>query len=55
MPGALRMCGRIDVAEIDASADAPDQRTVRLGALCLLEAASGLAARRAAERQWTAP
>jgi len=45
----------IDVAEIDASADAPDQRTVRLGALCLLEAASGLAARRAAERQWTAP
>jgi formiminoglutamase len=44
----------IDIAEIDASADAPDQRTVRLGALCLLEAASGLAVRRASERQWTA-
>jgi formiminoglutamase len=44
----------IDIAEIDASADAPDQRTVRLGALCLLEAASGLAVRRAAELQWTA-
>ena len=35
----------LDVAEIDASADAPDGRTVRLGALCLLEAAAGLALR----------
>jgi len=35
----------IDVAEIDATADAPDQRTVRLGALCVLEAAAGLALR----------
>jgi len=43
----------IDIAEIDATADAPDQRTVRLGALCLLEAASGLATRREAERQWS--
>jgi formiminoglutamase len=35
----------LDVAEIDATADAPDQRTVRLGALCVLEAAAGLALR----------
>jgi formiminoglutamase len=35
----------MDIAEIDAAADADDQRTVRLGALCLLEAASGLAVR----------
>ncbi len=35
----------IDITEIDAQADAPDQRTVRLGALLLLEAAAGLAAR----------
>ena len=35
----------IDIAEIDATADAADHRTVRLGALCILEAASGLAAR----------
>jgi formiminoglutamase len=37
----------IDIAEIDATADAPDQRTVRLGALLVLEAAAGLAMRRA--------
>lgn len=35
----------LDIAEIDAHADAPDGRTVRLGALCLLEAAAGLAQR----------
>jgi len=35
----------IDIAEIDAAADAPDQRTVRLGALLLLEAAAGFACR----------
>lgn len=35
----------IDFAEVDASADAPDQRTVRLVALGVLEAAAGLAAR----------
>lgn len=35
----------IDITEIDASADAPDQRTVRLGALLLLESALGLAER----------
>lgn len=31
----------IDITEIDATADAPDGRTVRLAALCLLEAAAG--------------
>ena len=35
----------MDVTEIDATADAPDQRTVRLGALLVLEAACGLASR----------
>ncbi len=35
----------IDITEIDAAADAPDQRTVRLAALLILEAACGLASR----------
>ncbi|MGH1550584.1 arginase family protein [Leifsonia poae] len=35
----------IDIAEVDATADTPDQRTVRLAALLVLEAAAGLAAR----------
>ena len=35
----------IDLTELDASADAPDGRTVRLAALCVLEALAGLAAR----------
>jgi formiminoglutamase len=35
----------IDVTEVDASADAPDGRTVRLAALLLLEAAAGLCER----------
>lgn len=35
----------IDLVEVDASADAPDGRTVRLVALCLLEAAAGLLGR----------
>ena len=35
----------IDIAEVDVTADAPDGRTVRLAALCVLEAAAGLAAR----------
>lgn len=35
----------IDIAEIDATADAPDGRTVRLAALLLLEAAAGLSQR----------
>jgi formiminoglutamase len=35
----------IDIAEVDATADAPDGRTVRLAALLVLEAAAGLASR----------
>ena len=35
----------IDITEIDATMDAPDQRTIRLGALPILEAAKGLLAR----------
>ncbi len=35
----------IDIAEIDATIDAPDQRTVRLAALLVLEAAAGVAVR----------
>jgi formiminoglutamase len=35
----------VDLAEVDATADAPDGRTVRLAALCVLEAAAGLASR----------
>lgn len=34
-----------DLVEIDATTDAPDGRTVRLAALCVLELAAGLAAR----------
>ncbi len=34
-----------DIVEIDATADAPDGRTVRLAALCVLELAAGLALR----------
>lgn len=56
-PHELRKAARIaaahprvigmDVTEIDADADAPDGRTVRLAALCLLEAAAGFAKRHA--------
>jgi formiminoglutamase len=35
----------IDISEIDATRDSPDERTVRLAALCVLEAAAGLALR----------
>lgn len=35
----------IDIAEIDSSADSRDGRTVRLGALCVLESLAGVAAR----------
>ena len=35
----------MDIAEIDALNDAPDERTVRLGALCVLEAVAGVASR----------
>jgi len=45
------LCGRdprvraIDITEIDAAIDSPDQRTVRLAALLILEAAAGLCVR----------
>ena len=35
----------LDLAEVDATADASDGRTVRLVALCVLEVAAGLSAR----------
>jgi formiminoglutamase len=35
----------LDITEVDATADAADGRTVRLAALCVLEAAAGLASR----------
>ena len=35
----------VDITEVDATADAPDGRTVRLAALLVLEAAAGLASR----------
>ena len=35
----------IDITEIDATMDSPDQRTIRLGALLILEAAKGLLVR----------
>jgi formiminoglutamase len=45
LAGRTRQVTSIDITEIDATADTPDQRTVRLGALLVLEAAAGLAAR----------
>jgi formiminoglutamase len=35
----------IDITEIDAALDSTDQRTVRLAALLVLEAAAGFASR----------
>lgn len=35
----------VDITEVDALMDAPDGRTVRLAALCVLEVAAGLASR----------
>jgi formiminoglutamase len=43
--GADRRVRSVDITEIDALLDAPDGRTVRLAALCVLEVAAGLAAR----------
>ena len=39
-----------DIVEVDATADAPDGRTVRLAALCVLELLAGLHARKGATR-----
>ncbi|HTW21460.1 MAG TPA: arginase family protein [Mycobacteriales bacterium] len=35
----------MDIAEVDATRDAPDERTISLAAMCLLEVAAGLALR----------
>ncbi len=49
---AARAAGRdprvvsLDITEVDASADTPDGRTVRLAALCVLEIATGVLLRR---------
>jgi formiminoglutamase len=43
--GADPRVAGVDLAEVDATADAPDGRTVRLAALCVLEAMAGLASR----------
>ena len=45
LAGWSNLVKSIDITEVDATADAPDGRTVRLAALVLLEAAAGLASR----------
>jgi formiminoglutamase len=45
LAGWSKLVKAIDITEVDATADAPDGRTVRLAALVLLEAAAGLASR----------
>lgn len=45
LAGAHSSVRAIDITEIDAASDAPDQRTIRLGALLVLEAACGVAKR----------
>ena len=45
LAGAHSAVRAIDITEIDAASDAPDQRTIRLGALLVLEAACGVAKR----------
>lgn len=46
LSGADKRVRAIDITEIDAALDTPDQRTIRLGALLVLEAACGVASRR---------
>ncbi len=46
LAGADGRVRAIDITEIDATLDAPDQRTIRLAALLVLEAASGVATRK---------
>lgn len=43
--GAHPSVGSVDLVEVDATADAPDGRTVRLVALCVLELAAALEGR----------
>jgi len=46
LAGLNQQVTAIDVVEVDATADAADGRTVRLAALCVLEACAGVARRR---------
>lgn len=46
LSGADKRVRAIDITEIDATLDTPDQRTIRLGALLVLEAACGVASRK---------
>ena len=45
LAGANTQVRGLDITEIDAAMDVPDQRTIRLGALLVLEAACGVATR----------
>jgi len=45
LAGQDRRVVAVDVTEVDATNDAPDGRTVRLAALCVLDVAAGLAMR----------
>lgn len=45
LAGAHASVRAIDITEIDAASDTPDQRTIRLGALLVLEASCGVAKR----------
>ncbi|HVV76051.1 MAG TPA: arginase family protein [Mycobacteriales bacterium] len=45
LAGADPRVRAVDITEVDATNDAPDERTVRLAALCVLEIAAGLAMR----------
>ena len=45
LAGKTKNVTSLDVTEIDATADTPDQRTIRLAALLILEASTGLALR----------
>ena len=46
LAGADARVRAIDITEIDATLDTPDQRTVRLAALLVLEGACGVASRK---------
>jgi len=46
LSGADKRVRAIDITEIENALDSPDQRTIRLGALLVLEAACGVATRR---------
>jgi formiminoglutamase len=45
LAGAHPAVTSLDLTELDAARDTPDQRTIRLAALCVLEALAGLATR----------